>query len=605
MTLTPVVGAIARREGLVARPKSDRWHRRPTALCGGVAIYLAIVPVLVGLGHGDRNLLALLGGSTLLFGVGLVDDLCELKPYQKLAAQVGAAGLLIANGLLLPWTGVVLCDVGLTLLWIVGITNAVNLLDNMDGLAAGIAAIAASCLAAVFVLDGLPSHAVLLVAFAAAMVGFLVYNTNPASIFMGDCGSMFTGFFLAGASLLSVAGGRSRALLPVVAVPVLILLLPIFDMTLVTILRRLAGRPIARGGRDHTSHRLVSLGISERRAVWTLYVLAALSGLMALLVRQWPADRSLAVIAAFSVALSLLGVVLGRFTVQEVPSTGQQGNRPIVALLSELTYKRRVFEVLLDAVLIILSYYVAYTLLFGPLAVTGRWRPFLAAVPVLLVVKPLVFLALGIYRGVWRYVGAKDFVNYGKANLLGSAVSVLLLLLFGCEGVSVAVVVLDGILLLVAMVATRLTFRLFREQAGNAAERRGRRTLIYGAGDAGEILLAELRSNRALACRPVAFLDDDPRKVGTVIYGLRVHEGGDNLAAVLARYRAELVIISTHRLSEARVGQIVAQCIWRDVAVQRLHIGFEELSHAPRALATVATAPLLSMRHDALDQIRS
>ena len=170
-------------------------------------------------------------------------------------------------------------DGAITLLWLVGITNAVNLLDNMDGLAAGIAAIASVFLALILFGNGQTADALLLAVFGSALVGFLVYNANPASIFMGDCGSMFVGFFLAGTALLIPLGGPPRGFLTLIGVPVLILLIPIFDTSFVIVLRTLAGRSIAQGGRDHTSHRLVALGMSERHAVWMLYGFAAVSGL--------------------------------------------------------------------------------------------------------------------------------------------------------------------------------------------------------------------------------------------------------------------------------------------------------------------------------------
>src|SRR5499427_6189328 len=146
--------------------------------------------------------------------------------------------------------------------------------------------------------------------FAAALLGFLIYNSNPASIFMGDSGSMFIGFFLASTALVNVSGGRSRSFVPVLAVPILVLFIPIFDTTFVTVLRKLSGRATSQGGRDHTSHRLVALGMSERKAVWMLYGFAVLSGLLAVLVRQTKIDVALAAIAGFTILLTLLGVYL-------------------------------------------------------------------------------------------------------------------------------------------------------------------------------------------------------------------------------------------------------------------------------------------------------
>src|SRR5262249_41323141 len=198
----------------------------------------------------------------------------------------------------------------ITIFWLIGITNAINLLDNMDGLATGIAAIASAFLTANFITSGQPTEALMLAVFTGALLGFLIYNSNPASIFMGDSGSMFIGFFLASAPLINVAGGRSRSFVPVLAVPILVLFIPIFDTTFVTILRKLSGRAASQGGRDHTSHRLVALGLSEKRAVLMLYGLAALSGLLAVVVRHVKPDVSLALLALFTLGLTLLGVYL-------------------------------------------------------------------------------------------------------------------------------------------------------------------------------------------------------------------------------------------------------------------------------------------------------
>jgi UDP-GlcNAc:undecaprenyl-phosphate GlcNAc-1-phosphate transferase len=271
---------------MVAKPKTDRWHKKPTAMLGGVAIWLSVmITYLAFLPHTPYSLRIMIA-STFLFVVGLVDDLLHIKPYQKLVGQIMGSAYIVYYGMTLPWTSSSSVNIALTIFWLIGITNAINLLDNMDGLAAGIGIIASGFLALSFINTGQITEALTLLAFAGALLGFLIYNSNPASIFMGDCGSMFIGLFLASAALVNVSGGRSRSLLPVLAVPILVLFIPIFDTTFVTILRKLSGRSASQGGRDHTSHRLVALGLSERRAVWMLYGFAALSGLLGVLVQQ-------------------------------------------------------------------------------------------------------------------------------------------------------------------------------------------------------------------------------------------------------------------------------------------------------------------------------
>ena len=319
--LTPLAGALARRTGAVAKAKSDRWHSKPTPMLGGIAFTIAVfvaVAIFVPL---RREYVVVMAGSAGLFLAGLIDDFIHIKPYQKLICQLFAAALVVSFGLTLPWTPYATINLFITLFWLVGITNAVNMLDNMDGLAAGVAAIAAIFLALTFLGNQQPAAALMVIALAAALAGFLVYNHHPASIFMGDCGSMFIGFFLASMALATHGGGgRSRSVIAVLAVPVLVLVVPIFDTTFVTVMRKLAGRAASQGGRDHTSHRLVALGLSERHAVWMLYCFATAAGIIAILVRRAPLPLSLGAIGAFTLVLTLTGLRLARVRVYEDPA---------------------------------------------------------------------------------------------------------------------------------------------------------------------------------------------------------------------------------------------------------------------------------------------
>jgi UDP-GlcNAc:undecaprenyl-phosphate GlcNAc-1-phosphate transferase len=581
LALTPVVRTLARRWGMVARPRNDRWHRRPTALLGGIAIFLAVgVTYLVAMEHTPQAW-TVVGASALLWLIGLVDDLAQLKPYHKLIGQVMGAGIVLAADLYLPWTAWPLVNSALTIFWLVGITNAVNLLDNMDGLAAGVAAIAAVFLGVNCLGNGQTAEALLLGVLAAALLGFLVYNSNPASIFMGDCGSMFIGFFLASAALVHPLGERSRMLLPVLAVPVLVLFIPIFDVTLVTIVRKLAGRAISQGGRDHVSHRLVALGLSERRAVCLLYALATLSGLLGLAVRDLAPDLGVALALGFTLVLTLLGVYLAGVKVYDAAEIRAARAKPLVTFLVDLSHKRRVFEVLLDVVLVLLAFYGAQVVLFGSPWANGAWQEFTAAVPVLVMVKMATLLVTGVYRGLWRYVSVGDLVVYARAVFLGSVLSVLaLVLLFRFEGYSRAVFVLDGLLLLVLLAGSRLTFRLFRSLLPAQASAQGKRVLIYGAGDGGELLLRALLTDPALRYVPVGFGDDDPLKKGKVIHGLPVLGGNGSLHSICEEHRVAEVLISSPGIPDERLREIVHECNEARVGVRRMRIEFEPLGEA-------------------------
>jgi UDP-GlcNAc:undecaprenyl-phosphate GlcNAc-1-phosphate transferase len=579
LALTPAVRLLARRAGLVAKPKTDRWHKKPTAMMGGVGIWLAVViTYLLFLPHTPQTWV-IVTVSTFLFFVGLLDDLIHTKPYQKLIAQIVGAAAAVNYGLTLPWTRSISLNVVITIFWLIGITNAVNLLDNMDGLATGIAAIASAFLTLNFVAGHQPVEAMMMAVFTAALLGFLVYNSNPASIFMGDCGSMFIGFFLASSSLVNLTGGRSRSFLPVLAVPILVLFIPIFDTTFVTILRKLSGRAASQGGRDHTSHRLVALGMSERRAVWMLYGLAAVSGLLAILLRTLRTDVGLALLAFLTIGLTLLGVYLAGVKVYEEESQAVAAReKPLFAFLIDFSYKRRIFEVLLDVGLIILAYWTAYAIKFEAFSGSPAWQLFLRTLPIVVVVRLAAFLLFGVYRGMWRYTSIDDFVAFAKAVAAGSIISMVIILFkFRFQGFSRAIFVIDGLMMLMLLAGSRMAFRLFRQvlPGGNVAT--GRRALIYGAGDAGELLLRELINNRELNCAPVGFMDDDPTKRGKVIHGFPVFGGNGMLHKIITEQRIEQIVISTPRISDDRIAEIVRECESQSIELKRMAIRIESV----------------------------
>jgi UDP-GlcNAc:undecaprenyl-phosphate GlcNAc-1-phosphate transferase len=576
---TPLVRAAARRFGAVAAPRNDRWHRKPTAMMGGVAIFIAVMAVVPAMVHQQRQGWVVLAASTLLFVVGLVDDFLKIKPYQKLIGQLAGAAAVIYFGLVLPWTNSAPMNIMITFVWLIGITNAVNMLDNMDGLSAGIAAIAATFLGINFALNGQFSEALMLAGFAGALLGFLIYNRSPASIFMGDCGSMFIGFFLAATALMSGSGGgRSRSVVAVLAVPVLVLFVPIFDTTFVTVMRKMAGRAASQGGRDHTSHRLVALGLSEKHAVWMLYTLAVSAGLLALVARHAAIDVSIVVIAAFIIVLTFLGIHLGRVRVYEEAELAAAREKPLVSFLLDLSHKRRVFEVGLDVVLIALAYYLAYALKFGPVRNSVDWQLFIKTLPIVLVVKLAMFLATGIYRGIWRYASLNSVIDFARATFVSSVATVLVIVFaFRFDGFSRTVIALDAVLLMMLLTASRFAFRMLRRIFPTPHAQASSRVLIYGAGDGGELVYRELHNNSALNAVPVAFVDDDPAKSGRIIHGVRVYATTAPLVEICRKLQVDQVLISTTKLSIERLTEIVGQCAAAGLIVSRAGMSFQPL----------------------------
>lgn len=283
---TPFTLIIARRIGFVARPSARKTHFTPTPMMGGVAIWAAFVVGLLIFGRGSSlsELAGIVVGGTLISVVGLIDDRLKLGPLPKLVGQLAAALVLIASGVEARLFINPLLDIPITLFWVIGICNALNFMDNMDGLAAGVAATAAAAFFLLAAINGQVLVASVAAALFGACLGFLVYNFQPALTFMGDTGSLLLGFMLAVLGIqLNFPGVNPFSTW---MVPIVVLGLPIFDTTLVTISRLRRGVSPAQGGADHTSHRLARLGLSSRRVVIALYTAGAALAVLAALMSQ-------------------------------------------------------------------------------------------------------------------------------------------------------------------------------------------------------------------------------------------------------------------------------------------------------------------------------
>ena len=307
-------------------------------------------------------------------------------------------------------------------MWVVGMTNAFNLLDNMDGLCAGIALIVGAALL-IDLLPGSTGAAFADVRYLALILGatsgFLVYNINPASIFMGDSGSLLLGFSFAAVTLSSAHQGRGTRsdLLSIVAAPLFVLMIPIFDTTLVTLSRILSGRSAAHGGRDHSSHRLVAIGLSERRAVAVLWLLAAIGGAIGIGFDRVNSSWGWLAALIFLVGMGLLAVYLAGVRVYDQDDELVRENR-LTPIVVDFMYKRRVAEVLLDFCLVVIAYYGAYKLRFeDPEDFMRNFTSFSRSLPVVLAAQLVAFFIVGVYRGMWRHFGIMDTVTVAKGVL--------------------------------------------------------------------------------------------------------------------------------------------------------------------------------------------
>ena len=561
VALTPVCRALAGRLGLVASPAPDRWHRQPTALLGGCAILLAAaVGLSVGAavlgdrwrsGPGDVSVGTVVGvglSAVFMFVVGVIDDARHLRPQLKFILQTLAGVVLVSFGGVLPlspWYG---ANVVITLFWFVGVTNAFNLLDNMDGVAAGVAAIASLFLGIALARKGAWLQASVAWSLTGASLGFLRYNFSPASIFMGDGGSLLLGSALAGLAVSSPSPSPlSGSLVSVLFVPVMIMAVPILDTTLVTLTRAFSGRAISQGGRDHAAHRLIALGLGERQVAVLLYGCAAVCGLVALWVTK--VDHGLGVFLGTTVlvAMGLIAAYLGRLRVAYSSEAREAGS--VTVLVGTLLYKRRLAEILLDVVLVTLAYYGAYRLRFDGALPPRYVESFQASVGIVIAAKIASLGLCGVYRGAWEYAGILDVYRIIGATVIGDAA----LLAYGEWRVpalaqSHGIVYIDALCAAALVLSARLSFRSL-DMVRRWLQLKGERVLIYGAGDSGELALRELVTNRELRLQPVCFLDDDVRRHGAEIHGLPVVGGFESLALAVDRYGINKIVIGAHRLA--------------------------------------------------------
>jgi UDP-GlcNAc:undecaprenyl-phosphate GlcNAc-1-phosphate transferase len=284
---TPVARYLAPRMGVIDEPEARKIHERPVPRLGGAAILVSVIVAALILGRRYRfaQFGTILVGATGISFMGLIDDRWGLSALIKLCGQIAAALLLCASGVTVGTFHQPVVNVIVTVFWVVFITNSINLLDNMDGLAGGVSGIAAAYFALMCSFSGQYLVGALSIALLGACLGFLFYNLNPANIFMGDSGALFLGFMLS-ATAIKLSFPENVEFVTWM-VPVLVMGVPIFDTTLVTLSRLRRGRnPLTTPGKDHVSHRLVAAGMSRREAVLTLYVVSFVVGLLAIFVTR-------------------------------------------------------------------------------------------------------------------------------------------------------------------------------------------------------------------------------------------------------------------------------------------------------------------------------
>jgi UDP-GlcNAc:undecaprenyl-phosphate GlcNAc-1-phosphate transferase len=580
LLLVPAVRWFSSKTGKVAIPRSTRWHQQPTPTLGGVGMFIAfaIALLIMFLTKNDQNLFenrwSILTAIVIMFLVGIFDDYRPINPPVKLTFQIIAATLVIFfGGNTINFFRWPIANIMLTFLWLVGITNAINLLDNMDGLAGGVALIASGFLSVFFWKTNYPDLLVIALALAGSMLGFLIFNFPPAKIFMGDSGSMLLGFSLA--ALAIARRTQASNVFAIVGVPTLIFLLPILDTGLVSITRILRGRSPVTGGTDHTSHRLVAFGLSERQAVLVLYAITIISGLASIGLEAWDYDLSLVLIPILLIVLSLFVAYLARM---KIISQEQNHTNVITRWFVSLTYRRRIFELIFDLLLIGVSYYLSFWTRFGLNMTTESMSLFLHSWPIVLAITYGSFYLMGVYKGVWRYIGINDLLRYVIAAIISGSLSWLIIkLAFPTQPYTTDVFLLFSLYLLIGLAGSRSSFlvldRFYARQFSGVQKEN---VLLYGAEDAGEIALRWILRNPTIGYSVVGFLDDDELKWGNNIHGVNILGDLSKLDVYIQEHQVNGVIATNEKFLSSPTGmKLTAICRAKGVWLRVLRLEFE------------------------------
>jgi len=572
-----LVRHVATRGGAVVPPRPDRWHSNPTPTMGGVGFALAAVLVVLaaqllpGNNLDQPHEIAIPIAAMAMFVIGLLDDRLQLSPLAKLVASLVVGALVVfviatGQGVTLPWP-VTLAAV----VWFGGVVHALNLLDNMDGLAGGVAMFAAALMAYLWAPILGEALVLFLGAVAGSMVGFLYWNRHRARLFMGDSGSLFLGGSLAAASLVPLTAPIDGFIQTAVVVG-LVLVVPLFDTTFVLVLRRLAGRQATRGGTDHVSHRLVSLGFSERSAVRILYLIGLSAGAVAFLVQREGLQPILPLIAVFGVGLALVGIYLARVRAYDAEDFVALQKSSFAPFLKDLTFRWHAGQVLLDLVLITACYYAAWRIRFEGEAFANFAPFFAASLPIVIGSKLAALYMSGLYSRSWETFGLVDLMAVLRGVAFGSVLSVLIAAyVYRFEGFSRAVFIIDAVLLLLAVAGTRASFRAMGDLA-HIRRKQTRRILVYGAGASGQMLVREMRANQAWNMRPVAFVDDDPIKMKRYVMGVPVQGRLEDLTGILARHQIDEVVLSSPAIGPEQEAAIREACAAAGKPVRRLYL---------------------------------
>lgn len=607
LVLTPLVKRLALAVGAIDRPNARKAHTVPTPRMGGVAVFMSFAISLGLLVVFDPHLTfpAWLSGTKgvlccssvfLVLVLGIWDDLHELKAGQKFAVQLLLASVVYLAGFSIadvthPFTLGLLplgvFDYAVTVLWIIGVTNAINLIDGLDGLAAGVSTIALMTMFPIAIMQDDMGTAVVALVLAGSVAGFLRYNFNPARIFLGDSGSLFLGFMLA---ILSTQSSTKSSTAFSILVAVLALGLPIMD-TLLSMVRRLLTSALSTAPEDgkrkrwfrvmftpdrrHIHHQLLARGLSHRRTVLLLYVVSCILGLGAF-----------AVTVASNVQVSFVLIVVGIAIVTGIRQLRYREiavlrNGALLPLFRHRMLTQNTSQVFLDILFIIAAYAAAHlvddaTHLINPVTPELVYR-----MSIVCFVQFIILWLRGTYKFTIHAFGLADVIELGKSTVLASGVSAVILFLAPHTIVTLGptVVFLDFYFLVTLTIGSRFAFQLLTHLFERNIEE-GKKVLIYGADREGATVLQRILEGTPYELRPAGFLDDRPSVEGKRMNGYPILGGHWKLERFVRKIGIDGIVLASNNIKPEILRRLVHKAGVLGISLRRFTTRLEDVNMA-------------------------
>lgn len=597
LILTPLGKRLARKFGAIDQPDARRVHSTPTPRWGGLGIYASVLIALTTTAYLQPTIgrefvvaglpfMAVVVGATALMVLGLIDDVMSVRPAIKLVVQVISAGLVsVAGGGIKSAFGIELGYLAIpaAILWIVALTNAFNMVDGLNGLASGLAVMMSTTLMLLSVRSGNVASAMMLAALCGALVGFLRYNFNPASIFLGDSGSLPIGFLMAA---LSLEASNKAPTTVTLLVPILALGLPIAELSLTTLRRTLRAINVVRSveekksydfhlsrsvslftaDREHIHHRLLGLGLSQVRAVLVLYAICfAVNAGALLVVLQNTSNRNLLV------AVSVVGAIAFVRTLN-YKEFHPLHNGLLLPLFPVKLLGQRSFQVLLDSGLAAISLLFAIWI-HNPGGLQPQAAHLFIRDALMLVVVQVTCLGLGgLYQKSYPFAGAEDLLVLARAvtcSVLGTWVVSYLVDTRGPWGLETVILDLYGLATLV--IGSRISFHLM-DHAFKMGRKGSRRVMIYGLGNSALAALHEIQGNPALDMSVVGFIDDGA--LGRTFHGLPVTRSD---RVDLTSRNFDEIVLATPKEPEKAFRALSARCRLAQIPIKQVSINWTEV----------------------------